>query len=201
MIPTVAKAALNYVWPINWCGLHRQYLNDGEMEIIAALVRDAEAKSMIEFGCRDGRTAAVLLHNVTALQRYVGIDVTADYEPGLLSQRSEKVDHPGWFALRDPRFEVLIRERGSLEFSSSDLEGFGAPFGAAFIDGDHSEAVVLHDSRLARSVVRPDGVIIWHDYTSRHLDDVTRALNRLADEGWPIQHVEGTWLAFMRGAA
>jgi predicted O-methyltransferase YrrM len=197
VIATISQAELAYRWPINWLGLHRSYLNPGEMEIIAALLRDVEAKSMIEFGCRDGRTARVLLHNLTALHRYVGIDVTPDYTPVLAHQRSEMVEHPGWLALGDPRFDVIIRERGSLDLNSGDLEGWGAPFDAAFIDGDHSENVVLHDSRLARSIVRQDGVIVWHDYANVAVD-VQRALDRLIDDGWPIKHVEGTWLAFMR---
>jgi predicted O-methyltransferase YrrM len=192
LLSTVAKETLD-LWPINWLGLSRNYLGDGEMEIIAALVRSVNAKTMIEFGCRDGRTACVLLRNVPSLQRYIGIDVPMSYQPGLPHQRREMVPNPGWRAFSDPRFELVLRPCGSLDLTERDLE----PCDAAFIDGDHSERVVTHDSELARALVRPGGMIIWHDYVN-HAVEVTRVLDRLSFDGWPIQAVEKTWLAFCR---
>jgi hypothetical protein len=57
---------------------------------------------------------------------------------------------------------------------------------------------VLQDSRTARALVRQGGVIVWHDYRNGAVE-VTPVLDRLAaDEGWPLLHVEGTWLAFLR---
>ena len=68
---------------------------------------------------------------------------------------------------------------------------------AVFIDGDHSELAVLHESRLARRLMRGRGIIVWHDYGNNAVE-VTHALNRLHNEGWPISCVEHSWLAFMR---
>jgi predicted O-methyltransferase YrrM len=179
--------------PIDWCGLHRNYLLPGEMEIIVALVRSVAAHSMLEIGCRDGRTARVMLDNVATLQSYIGVDVPMTYCPGLVSQRSEMVADPGCYAISDDRFRLVIKPRGSLDLK---LEDVGA-FDAIFIDGDHSEAVVSYDSKLALAAVRPGGVVIWHDYMSRHLDDVTRVVDGLAVS---INHVAGTWLAFCKKA-
>src|SRR6516164_7362021 len=91
---TITKADLNFLWPINWLGLHREYLQAGEMEIIAALLREIEAKAIVEIGCRDGRTARVLLHNVSSLVHYLGIDVPMSYVPTLDHQRAEMVRDP-----------------------------------------------------------------------------------------------------------
>ena len=172
--------------------LHREYLNLGEMEIIVALVRSVRAQTMTEIGCRDGRTARVLLDNVPSLYRYVGIDVPIDYHPALPSQRTEMVEEPGHLAIADPRFELVIRPRGSLDLD--ELE----PSDAIFIDGDHSRRVVAHDSALAWGAVRNPGVIIWHDYFNDHINDVTDVLFGLGAAGWPIKHIAGTWLAFCR---
>ena len=193
MIPTVPKTEFDCRWPIDWLGLHRKYLNDGEMEVIASILRVVEAKSILEIGCRDGRTARVLLHNVSSLGRYIGVDVPMSYVPSLAHQRAEMVTNPGQFATVDPRFELVIRQRGSLDLAPPDF-----PFlvDAVFIDGDHSEAVVVHDSELARTVVCPGGAIIWHDYCNEGVE-VQKALDRLSDEGWPIKAVEGTWLAYL----
>jgi predicted O-methyltransferase YrrM len=194
MLEPVSKSELDIV-PVNWLGLHRQYLNDGEMEIIVALVRGAQ--SMLEIGCRDGRTARVILHNTPSLVRYVGIDVTPDYIPSLWHQRSEMVEHPGHLALGDPRFEVIVREQGSRDLSPQHFMAFDhGPFDAAFIDGDHYEQMVMHDGWLAREIVRPGGVIIFHDYCNAGVE-VQRALDRLHGAGWPLKHIEGTWLAYM----
>jgi len=188
-VKTIDTAELP-IQPIDWRGLHRDYLNVGEMEIIAALVRDAQV--MIEIGCRDGRTARVLLDNVPSLARYIGIDVPTDYQPSIVEQRSETVAAPGRHAWADPRFELIIRPRGS--FDLDELESCDA----VFIDGDHSRRVVAHDSALALAAIRAGGVIIWHDYQNDHINDVTDVLLGLAAAGWAIKHVRGTWLAFLR---
>jgi predicted O-methyltransferase YrrM len=188
MLPIAEKSEFE-LRPINWIGLHHNYLVDGEMEILAALLRGA--KTMIEIGCRDGRTARVLLHNVHSLERYIGIDVPPTYRPILPHQLNEMVIDPGHHAANDPRFELIIRERGSLDVGPQDLP----PCDAVFIDGDHSEYIVAHDSQLARAIVQPGGVIIWHDAFNGAVD-VMRVLERLASEGWPIKSIAGTWLAF-----
>jgi hypothetical protein len=190
VLPVIPRASIDYVWPINWLGLHREYLQQGEMEIVAALLREVEAKSVLEIGCRDGRTARVLLHNVSSLQRYIGVDVPMCYRPALAHQRAEMVPLPGHLAVDDPRFELLIRVRGSLDLMPADLP----PVDAVFIDGDHSKAAVEWDSKLAEAVAQK--TIIWHDYHANPVVEIKPVLDRLFDEGWPIQVVEGTWLAY-----
>jgi len=188
-LPIVRKAELEFLWPIDWLGLHHQYLQDGEMEVIAALLRMVEAKTVFEVGCRDGRTARVLLHNVSSLQRYIGVDVPMSYIPSLAHQRAEMYPHPGALVLDDPRFELVLRERGSLDLMPSDL----SPIDAVFIDGDHSETVVTHDSMLAYAIAQK--VIIWHDASNGSVE-VARVLDKLYGDGWPLKLVEGTWLAY-----
>jgi predicted O-methyltransferase YrrM len=99
----------------------------------------------------------------------------------------------GRVAAADARFFVLVREGGSGTLTPHDLE----PCDAVFIDGDHSEGAVRHDSHLARALVRPGGIIVWHDYLNPSVE-VTKALGTLRDEGWPIESVDNTWLAFVR---
>jgi predicted O-methyltransferase YrrM len=174
---------------LDWCGLHQEYLNPGEMGLIIGLLNRVKARTMVEIGCRDGRTAKVLLNNVPSLEYYLGVDVPMDYRPGLRVQVREMVVDPGCYALDDERFELLIKPRGSLDLKELPYSD------AIFVDGDHSYKVVMHDSIMALEAVTRTGIVIWHDYTSRHLDDVTDALNKLS-ETWEIQHITGTWLAF-----
>lgn len=172
---------------------YNPYLNENETSTLVSLIQSVSPRVMIEFGCNIGRTAKMILDTVTSLETYIGIDVPFDHEPTLRCQRQEIPYTPGWFAASDPRFYLLVREQGSLALGPIDLEFCDA----VFIDGDHSERAVRHDSHLARKLIRPGGIIVWHDDGNPAVE-VTQALSGLRDEGWPIQSVEGTWLAFMR---
>ena len=65
-----------------------------------------------------------------------------------------------------------------------------------FIDGGHDEATVRNDRNLARSILRPGGLIVYHDDNGLRTVDVSRVLDDLHDNGADIRHVSGTWLAF-----
>ncbi|MGH8048810.1 MAG: O-methyltransferase [Chthoniobacterales bacterium] len=56
-------------------------------------------------------------------------------------------------------------------------------FDLIFIDGDHSHAGVMADTMAAIQLVRPGGVICWHDYSFMFRDDVVRALDEVHSMG------------------
>jgi predicted O-methyltransferase YrrM len=167
------------------------YLDSGDIAVVASLVYAVQARVMIEFGCNTGRTAKAVLDNVASLKMYVGIDLPAGHRPRLECQLSEVPRLPGVHARDDRRF--LLLQRDSRDLSARDLPRCEA----VFIDGDHSAAAVRHDTVLARELTRPGGVIIWHDYDNPTVE-VTAVLDQLHADGWPIQRVENSWLAFLR---
>jgi predicted O-methyltransferase YrrM len=171
-------------------GHFSDYLNRNETSILIDLVKGVSPKVMIEFGCNLGVTAKRVLENVPTLERYVGVDVEPDHVPTLGCQLSEVPERAGAYAADDQRFFLLTSP--STELDADDLERCDA----VFIDGDHSEAVVSHESMLARELVRKGGIIIWHDYGNPSVE-VTKVLDRLGGT-WPITSVDGSWLAFMR---
>jgi predicted O-methyltransferase YrrM len=183
------RAELSAAVPL--AGPTSKYLNAHETAILLALVRSVNPRVMIEFGCNEGITAKRLLENLPTLQRYIGIDVPFGNKPTLECQSTETPVNAGWRAADDPRFFCL--EARSQMLRTGHLEACDA----VFIDGDHSEAAVLHESRLARRLIRGRGIIVWHDYGNNAVQ-VTHALNRLHNESWPISCVEHSWLAFMR---
>jgi predicted O-methyltransferase YrrM len=186
---TVDRAELGLA-PIKVTGTPYMTATDGALLI--GLVASVDPKVMIEIGCQLGRTSMAILAQVPSLETYIGIDVPFHHRTTLPSQQSEVPDTPGLYA-QDERFYLLIRDTGSQELEPEDLE----PCDVVFIDGDHSEAAVLHDSRLALALVRPGGIIIWHDYRNGAVE-VTSVLDQLSDADWPITHIAGTWLAFCR---
>jgi predicted O-methyltransferase YrrM len=172
---------------------HNQYLNDVETGLLVTLVNSVKPKVMIEIGCQEGRTAKIILDNVPTLQRYIGIDVPPGTAPTLTCQQTEIPHSAGVYASADERFWLLVRERGSLDVGPQDLE----PCDAMFIDGDHSTRAVAHDSDLARVLVRPGGIIVWHDFANPAVE-VTNVLQRLSNQGWPITAIQDSWLAYCR---
>lgn len=184
--------------PIDLAGLPDRYMNPGELEALVALVRSIEAGVVIEFGCNAGRTAAAILRNAPSVYRYVGVDVEPGYRPALAAQRWEvpAADQVGRFALDNPRFELMLRPRGTFDVLASEL-----PLAdLVFIDGDHSRPAVLNDFGLARCVTKPGGLIVFHDDNRLPVVEVSETLDELAAEGVEVVHVAGTWLAFVRVA-
>src|SRR5262249_40282811 len=111
----------------------------------------------------------------------------------LTGQLSEVPTRAGGHAAGDRRFDLRVLPNGTPDLLPENVR----PPDAIFVDGDHSAGVVEHDSRLAREIVTPGGIIVWHDYLNPTVQ-VTEVLERLASEGWPIVHVADSWLAYMR---
>jgi len=170
------------------------YMTPQETSLLVALVRSVDPRTVIEFGCNQGLTARRLLDNISTIERYIGVDVPPDHDTVLECQRSEVPELAGVHAIDDRRFELLLVPTS--ELSIDDLE----PCDAVFIDGDHSHDAVIHESLLARKLLRMGGIIVWHDYGNPAVE-VTRAVDRLRDDGWVIDSVENSWLAFTRRLA
>jgi predicted O-methyltransferase YrrM len=171
-------------------------MNKGELETLIALVRSVHPNHVVEFGVNVGRTAKAILVNVAGVESYTGIDVAPGYVPAKAVQRNEVPAFPGALVEDDSRFQLVIRPRGSLDLTAADL----APCDAAFIDGDHGREAVMHDTALARALVRQGGIIVWHDYHDLGTVDVKDVLEDMNRAGDTIVHVEQTWLAYERVA-
>lgn len=173
-------------------GLHARYVWPGELDALAYLL--SGARTVVEFGCNNGRTAAAMLRNVSTIERYVGVDVPVGYKFACNVQRNETPQIAGELALSDKRFELVLRARGSFDLTADDLPTCDA----VFIDGDHSEPGVLNDYALAKAIVRRGGIIVFHDDNGLSTVDVSHVLDGLCKNGADIKHVAGTWLAFER---
>lgn len=171
-----------------------RYFNRHELDVLVALVASVSPQVVIEFGCNEGRAAATILRNVQGIVDYVGIDVLPGYVTNQRCQRKEVPAEPGKFAKADPRFRLIVRPRGAFDLWPGDLPAADA----IFIDADHSREGVLNDTALAAAVIRPGGILIWHDDNGLPVVQVTQTLDQLYAAGALIAHVEGTWLAFQR---
>jgi predicted O-methyltransferase YrrM len=192
-LPEVPRASLN-ILPIDWSGLNKRYINPGELEVIVALVRSVLPEDVLEIGVNAGRTAKAILDNVPSITKYQGVDVLPGYRTSRTVQRSEIPPNPGAMVRGDPRFHLILRSYGSFDLTPTDL----GPCDVVFIDGDHGAAAVRWDTEeIAYKVVRPGGMVIWHDYNGRSTVDVTAVLDEYYQAGArDLRHVQGTWVAF-----
>ena len=175
-------------------GLPHRYFNPGELNCLVALAAACSPSRIVEFGCNDGHAAAVILHNIPTIERYVGIDVMPGYVTKRECQRNEVPTHPGHLVRTDPRFLLLLSGNGSFDLRADDL----GQCDFAFIDADHSREGVLNDYWLARQIVRRGGMIVFHDDNGLPAVQVSETLDELNDGGAVIDHVAETWLAFER---
>lgn len=193
-LPIIAQSQLD-VSPLACPPREKRYMNPGELEVLVALIASVRPKAVAEFGVNEGRTARAILDNVPGIEAYEGWDVLPGYKFTCEVQANEVPAKPGWLAADDPRFRLHLSSGGTRDLVGTTL----APlFDAIFIDGDHSRAAVENDTALARAMVRPGGMIIWHDYHDRGNVDVRDVLDEMHAAGDEIYHVEGTWLAFQR---
>jgi predicted O-methyltransferase YrrM len=150
----------------------------GEPEVLIALVSSVLPKNVLEFGVNVGRTAQMLLEYCPTIERYEGVDVPMGYVTEKAVQRKEVPEIAGELVLDDPRFKLILRPTGSHELTAQDL----SPCDAVFIDGDHSRKGVMNDSALAFELIRPGGIVIWHDYHDLDSVDVRDVLHDMQKE-------------------
>lgn len=192
-LPVVSKQSIG-MQPIDWTGLPRRFINPDELECLIALLRAVNPHTVVEFGVNEGRTAKALMNNLPSIKCYVGVDVPFGYVTAKEVQRKEVPQRAGHMVLSDPRFSVLLPARGSASLMPDDLPWADA----VFIDGDHSYRGVMHDTMLAKAILNPGGIIVWHDYHDLGTVDVREALHDLAASGEALRKIEGTWLAFQK---
>lgn len=175
-------------------GLPARYFNPGELEALLDLYESVSPKVIVEFGVNTGRNPLAAFRNIRSIDRYIGVDVLPGYVPKMKVQTREVPAQPGELARHDLRFDLVLSPRGTFDLTAKDLPACDV----VFIDGDHSREAVMNDYALACAIVRPGGIIIFHDDNGSSAVEVTQTLNELCAAGADIRHVAGTWLAFER---
>lgn len=176
--------------------------SDTEAWILAALAKDT--RRLFEFGTCTGKTAYLWARNQPA----DGTVTTLTLAPSQLGEyRSAPGDDPvdEGNARRESDYTRFLYSGTAVESRVVQLYGDSKQFDDApyadscdvvFVDGSHAYSYVVNDSAKALRMVRPGGLVLWHDY-SPACRGVFRALNGLA-RGLPLVHVAGTTLVAYR---
>jgi predicted O-methyltransferase YrrM len=170
---------------------------------LAALATPAGSE-IIEIGTFDGRTALKLAINAPHGVSIATLDLPADQPSALAIEESERR------YIGKPVPGARLRSCGSPWRDDADrvvqLRGDSATFdwsphfgraGLVFVDGSHAYDYARKDSETAMRLVKPGGVVLWHDYGV--WPGVTQALEELeAARRLGLVNIRGTSLVFWR---
>lgn len=180
-------------------------VNLSEVAILAVAAAGVPSGSeIIEIGTFDGRTALNLAVNAPYGVAIATLDLPANQPTAFPIEASERqyVEkpssgdrlrscHPRW---RDAAGRVVQLFGDSATYDWSPHRGKA---GLVFVDGSHTYDYARGDSETAMALVRPGGVVMWHDYGV--WPGVTRALEELErSRNHGFKHIRGTSLIFWR---
>jgi predicted O-methyltransferase YrrM len=181
--------------------------SDAEAWILAVLAK--RARQCFEFGTCTGKTAYLWARNAPADARVVTLTLApsqvADYHADAADDATDRA-----FALRESAFEAFLYSGTDAASRIEQLYGDSKQFDEApwqswadlvFVDGSHARSYVESDSDKAMRIVKPGGVVLWHDYAGpSHARGVFEALNALHARV-PLVHLKGTTFVAWRRPA
>jgi predicted O-methyltransferase YrrM len=178
---------------------------DTEAWVLSVLARDAT--EMFEFGTCTGRTTYLWARNsdpeakVTTLTLAPGQEgsyAAAPGDRGLENRVALREIHAGPFLYEgtDVAAKVTQLYGDSKAFDEGPYVG---RCDLIFVDGSHAASYVRSDTEKALRMLRPGGLLLWHDY-SPHVPGVFDTLTDLARR-LPLMHLGGTTLVAYRAPA
>jgi predicted O-methyltransferase YrrM len=183
-------------------------ISDLESWILCVLARRAER--IFEFGTCTGKTTYLLAANAPPAARVTTLTLKPEDQGAYRAAAGDDAAARD-SAIAESAFAAFFYENAPEAAKITQLIGdskafdetpFLASCDLVFVDGAHARSYVESDSRKALRMVKPGGIVLWHDYSGRRrTPGVFAALNALARE-LPLVHIAGTTLvAYRRPAA
>lgn len=157
-------------------------LKQSELLLLCALARRLPGRRVFEFGTFDGQTTWHLAANAPEDARVYTLDLPADHAARRHPQEDRNVSYTTGIgvgeAFVNSRYSEKIEQIycDSCRFEPGSLRG---TIDLCLVDACHEYEHVRIDTENALAMVRPGGVILWHDY-SRWWPGVQRCLDELA---------------------
>jgi hypothetical protein len=178
--------------------------SDAEAWILAVLAKRAER--LFEFGTCTGKTAYLWSRNAPEHARINTLTLAPSQQHEYV-KGADDTDQDTKFALNESVFEEFLYSGTACAERVGQLYGDSKQFDETpyldwadlvFVDGSHARSYVESDSVKAMRIVKPGGLVLWHDYAGPgHAPGVFQALNALAGTV-PLRHVDGTTFAMWR---
>jgi len=153
-----------------------------ELALMSAIATVTAAKRVLEIGTYEGNTALNLAANTPADALIVTVDLPLNWDgelaikvPQTCVNVFERTNVGRQF--HGSQFEAKIRQvlADSKTLNWGELPG---PFDMVFVDGCHYFDYVKSDTDNSLRVLRPGGIIVWHDYGA--YQDVSRVVDETA---------------------
>lgn len=175
-----------------------------ELWVLAVLAK--RAQRMFEFGTCTGRTAYLWARNSPPEAQVTTITLRpediAAYQAG-----AEDRSRDTQLAKRESGFDTFFYSRTDVAHKVRQLYGdsksldqtpYRRQMDLIFVDGSHAYSYVASDTRKALEMIRPGGIILWHDYGgSDRIEGVHRFLDELSHE-LPLRQIKNSTLVFYR---
>lgn len=180
--------------------------SDTEAWILAVLSK--RAKLLFEFGTCTGRTAYLWARNSPPDARIVTLtlspaEIASYHREAGDSATSTRIAlaesaFDRFYYTGTPYAAKVVQLFG--DSKAFDEEPWAGQCEVVFVDGSHARSYVASDSRKALRLVKPGGLVLWHDYRGYHLKGVFDTLNALSRE-LPLVHIHATSLVAYRRPA
>ncbi len=143
--------------PIGVIHQESHHANHTDMVYVCGMASVTNAKRIFEFGTYRGQTTCGLVASCKEAQVFT-LNLPPEDDP-------RYAPFIGILIARSP-----YRDRITQIFSDSrtfDTTSFRKSMDYIFIDGDHSYEGVKNDTEKALELLRPGGLIVWHDYAAK----------------------------------
>lgn len=156
-------------------------ISQQEALTLAVLMRSLKARRVFEFGTYKGVSTTQLLLNSEPGSEILTLDLPDEEDPdyalviGKASEREIAAERgKGALIPDDLKPAVTFLRQDSAKF---DPAPYASSMDLVFVDGAHSADYVRNDSEKGWKMLRPGGVIVWHDCLPNHPDVVRYVKN------------------------
>lgn len=177
--------AINLLWRYQGHGVFRilrPNQNRYELRTLAERVRALNPGIIVEIGTRDGGTLFTWSQCADTLELLISIDLPGGIHGG--GYPAKRANLYRLFTMNRPQCRLeLLRLDSQQDSTRAQLVELlkGRPIDFLFIDADHRYAGVKKDYQLYADLVRPGGLIAFHDIRP-NTKDLTIEVYRLWDE-------------------
>ena len=189
-----AEGAIQLLWTYRGAGFYRNLKPNqdrGELTALAEAVTALRPRVIVEIGTRDGGTLLVWSRCSPGLAHLVSIDLPGGIHGGGYPPQRERFYR--LFAEGQHGLSLhLLRQDSQTEASRDAVLAAlgGQPVDFLFIDGDHRYPGVSRDYALYAPLVRPGGLIAFHDIRPNRFDpsiEVWRLWDAIKASGAPAR--------------
>ena len=171
--------------------------SDAEAWVLSTLAK--RANNIFEFGTCTGKTTYLVARNSPADATVTTITLAPEQAGDYVKEEGDNRRNIR-AALRESKLKHFLYNGTAAESKVRQLFGDSKAFDETpylescdliFVDGSHAYSYVMSDSKKALRMVKPGGIVLWHDYVGPEEEGVFRGMNELA-ASLPLVHVEGT---------